>query len=237
MNLREKLNIPEDWYRVLKDVFESQEFLEVGKKIALDRIAKDVFPYPEEVFAAFRYTPYSEFKILWLSMDPYNTRFNQEPVACGLAFTPRHELNIPPSLRVMGKELESDIYTPLCLPCHGLGRDDLISWAKQGVLLLNAALTVREKEPGSHLSLWEPITRKILRKLSEANPGLVVILLGNDAQKFEDCFINSNIIKAGHPASETYGKGKFYGSKIFSKTNEIIRNQNGQEFEIRWLSD
>ncbi len=230
MELKDKLNIPEDWCNLLKEVFESDEFTQVSKKLALIRQERSVFPLPGEGLEAFRRTPLNKLRAIILGMDPYPSRFKGEPVAFGLAFTPRSELNKPSSLRVIEKEIckEYEVETKI-------NKNDLIRWADQGVLLFNTALSVEEGKPGSHLELWNPITTKMLKIISESTTGLVVLLWGAHAKKYEPIFNqHHNVLMSGHPAAEVYGRGKFYGNNHFKKTNEIIKGQTSEADTIQW---
>lgn len=188
---------------------------------------KTVYPPASLIFNAFNQTPFSELKVVILGQDPYHGKGE----AHGLCFSVPIGIKIPPSLRNIFKELNDD------LGCGIPSSGDLSQWAKQGVLLLNAILTVNEKEPASHKAAgWEHFTDYIIQTISETKENVVFVLWGGFA-KSKKIFIDTNkhlILEAPHPAAEVYAGGKagFFGSKPFSQTNNYLIG-NGLS-EINW---
>lgn len=170
----------------------------------LDLIYNDseVYPYKNKVFRVFQELSPEDTKVILLGMDPFHNLYKGEPSACGRAFaTENGYLN--PSLRNLLKELKDDM---------GIDEKDysLQPWVDRGVLLLNTALTVEAGKPGSHIELWKPFMKSLIPNIKDKT----WVLLGANAQSWEP-YINGNIIKAAHPSP--LARGKFFGSKIFSK--------------------
>lgn len=205
-----------NWDIILKEEFEKEYF----KKITtfLENTKGVVFPKKENFFKALELTPLDKVKVVILGQDPYHEP-NQ---AMGLAFSvPRGE-KIPPSLRNIYKELESDLNMPA--PTHG----DLTKWAEQGVLLLNTVLTVEEHKALSHHKIgWQIFTDRLIYEVCQLNQPIVFILLGNEAKTKKEMIKNPNhlIIESVHPSPLSANKG-FFGSKIFSKTNNYLIKNN-----------
>lgn len=221
-------NMGKEWYQILSPFIQSDIFKQLSAKIATEYKTKTIYPDKEDVFKAFRLTPFSQTKVVWLGMDPY---INGEAV--GLSFGVNiGRCRVPRSLDTIITELESSYDSRLLLNFDY----SLESWAKQGVLMLNTALTVEKKKTGSHLQLWKPFTEEVFKVLNTYHTGLIFVLLGKEAQKYE-VLINSNqhIIKAPHPASESYRKGSgFLGSKLFNKIDELLKQMNGENNLIKW---
>ncbi len=183
-----------------------------------------IFPEKKEIFQAFSLTPYEKVSVVILGQDPYHGYGQAE----GLAFSVKKGVKIPPSLRNIYKELESDL--GIKTPEHG----SLISWAEEGVLLLNTVLTVREGEANSHAQLgWKTFTDEVIKKLGEREEPVVFILWGNQAKEKEK-FIGSQhkVITSVHPSPLSARRG-FFGSKPFSKTNTFLKEM-GKE-PISWI--
>lgn len=194
---------------------------------------KEVFPPKGKVFRAFRETDYNDLKVIIMLQDPYHNG-----MATGIAIANEIESSneyseLSPSLQVLIREWVDD-------PAEKLdeGFDaSLIKWCHQGILMLNAALTVERNNPKSHIYLWRPFTEQLLTNLSKDKHDLVYVLLGKDAQSWKNNIINGRIIMAPHPQAENYSAryGKtagFYGSRIFSKVNEALE-LNGKD-KIKW---
>lgn len=223
MNLT-NLHLNNDWTKFLQDQIESDSFKLILKKVDLERKRFIIYPKNELVFYAFNKTPLSKVKVVILGQDPYHGK-NQ---AHGLSFSAPNGIKNPPSLRNIFKELNSDLKIPIS------ENGDLTSWAKQGVLLLNACLTVREKEAGSHQKIgWENFTNVVISKLSEEKEGVVFLLWGAFAQK-KAYLIDSEkhyILQTSHPSPFSAYRG-FLGCKCFSKTNVILTKNNQKP--INW---
>ncbi len=179
-----------------------------------------IYPANSQIFNAFNYTPYENVKVVIIGQDPYHGK-NQ---AHGLSFSVQKGISIPPSLRNIYKELQNDI-PGFQYPLHG----ELTKWADQGVLLLNATLTVRAGEPASHQKKgWEEFTDHAIQYLSKRRTGIVFLLWGKFAQSKSE-LIDANkhhILKAAHPSPYSADHG-FFGCKHFSKTNEILEDNGG----------
>lgn len=176
----------------------------------------DYFPSKDNIFNAFKLTPYENIKVVLIGQDPYH----EENQAHGLAFSVLTN-NLPKSLQNIFKELESDL---------GIKRvnGDLTDWATQGVFLINSTLTVKKHQANSHKDIgWNIFTDNVIKEIEKNNNPIVYILLGNFAQSKKQLITNKNhfIIETSHPSFFSCNKG-FFGSKIFSKTNEILINNN-----------
>lgn len=174
-----------------------------------------VFPAKENIFKAFEYTPLSDVKVVILGQDPYHNKGQSH----GLCFSVGHDVKIPPSLRNIFKELNEDI------GCYIPNNGYLEKWAKEGILLLNTILTVREKEPGSHKKMgWENFTNNVIKVLNMQNQPIVFILWGNPAREKKKLLNNKNhlILESTHPSPLAAYQG-FFGTKPFSKTNEFLQ--------------
>lgn len=207
------------WLRVLSDELEKPYFKEL-KSFLLNEQQKGfiVFPKNEDIFNAFNYTPFDQLKVVILGQDPYHGQGQ----AHGLSFSVQKGITPPPSLKNIYKELANDIQD-FQIPNHG----DLTSWAKQGVLLLNATLTVNAHEPGSHQKQgWEKFTDHVISEISEKKTGVVFLLWGKFAQQKEHLIDTTkhHVLKAAHPSPFSAYNG-FFGSKPFSKTNDILKKQ------------
>jgi uracil-DNA glycosylase len=204
------------WKDVLKGEKEQPYFLELIKFVAAERAAgKKIYPPAADVFNSMQYTSFADVKVVLLGQDPYHGPGQ----AHGLCFSVRPGVPPPPSLVNMFKELQSDLQIPI--PSHG----NLEKWARQGVLLLNAVLTVEEGKPGSHANRgWERFTDRVIRELNDHKEGLVFLLWGAYAQKKGE-IINSSrhtVLKAPHPSPFSADRG-FFGCRHFSKTNAALK--------------
>ena len=218
-----------DWDKILKDEFQKKSFKNLIRFINNERSKHNVFPNTENVFNAFKLSTFAKTKIVIIGQDPYHGVGQ----AHGLAFSVPNGQKIPPSLRNIFKELKLDLN--ISIKKNG----NLTNWAKQGVLLMNTALTVREKEAGSHQNVgWEDFTDIIISKLSSAKNGLVFILWGNAAQKKISLINNKkhHILKASHPSPLSAYRG-FFGCKHFSKTNNILIKKQQKPIDWNICSD
>jgi uracil-DNA glycosylase len=210
-------NIEISWKSRLKKEFEAEYFLELKKFLITELTSgKKVFPPGNQIFNAFNWTPFDKVKVVIIGQDPYHGAGQ----ANGICFSVADNVSIPPSLKNVFKELSDDLGYPI--PQTG----NLEKWARQGVLLLNASLTVRENEAGSHQNRgWEQFTNAVIRLLSEEKSGLVFLLWGKFAQQKADIIDTGKhfLLKAAHPSPFSAYNG-FIGCKHFSKTNEILMN-------------
>lgn len=203
-----------DWNPLLREQFEQPYWAELQQFVAAERAAGPVYPAPDEVFAALHLTPYSAVKVLILGQDPYHGPGQ----AHGLCFSVRPGVPAPPSLVNIFKELESDLGLPA--PDHGC----LDAWASQGVLLLNATLTVRARQAASHQKKgWETFTDSVIRVVNEKPDRVVFILWGASARKKKALVDQSRhvIIESAHPSPLSAHNG-FFGSRPFSRANEAL---------------
>ena len=206
--------IEAEWLEVLKEEFAKPYFNELKSFLLDEKKAYRVYPPGNRIFAAFDHTPFSKVKVVILGQDPYHG----DGQAHGLCFSVPDGISIPPSLVNIYKELHSDV--GIQIPQTG----NLEKWANQGVLLLNATLTVRANQAGSHQRRgWENFTDEVIRKLSAKQSGLVFILWGSYAQAKETMIDTSKhfVLKAVHPSPLSVYRG-FFGCRHFSKTNELL---------------
>ncbi|MDL2315422.1 uracil-DNA glycosylase [Bacteroidales bacterium OttesenSCG-928-C19] len=210
-------NIEASWKEQLIDEFKSPYFHELKEFLVQERSQYECYPRGSQIFNAFQYTPFEQVKVVILGQDPYHGP-NQ---AHGLCFSVPVGVKTPPSLVNIFKEISSDLGLPI--PNHG----NLESWAKQGVLLLNATLTVRANQAGSHQKRgWETFTDAVIRNLSEKREGIVFLLWGSYAMAKAELIDSSKhfILTAPHPSPLSAHRG-FLGCKHFSQTNRILENQ------------
>ncbi|MDT8861903.1 uracil-DNA glycosylase [Alkalihalobacillus sp. MEB130] len=213
-----------DWKEVIGAELEKEYFLKLEHFLNMEYQQNTVYPPQEDLFRAFEYTPYTKTKVVIIGQDPYHGP-NQ---AHGLSFSVTSAEKIPPSLKNIYKELQSDLGCNI--PSHG----SLLSWAKQGVLLLNTVLTVREGEAASHKGQgWELFTDAVIQALNEREEPVVFVLWGRHAQAKKDMITNPahSIIESAHPSPFSARKG-FFGSRPFSKINLVLK-ENGHD-EIVW---
>jgi len=206
--------IEQEWLEVLRPEFGKPYFNELKSFLLEEKKLYRVYPPGNRIFAAFDNTPFSKVKVVILGQDPYHG----DGQAHGLCFSVPDGIALPPSLVNIFQELSTDLNIPL--PNSG----NLEKWAKQGVLLLNATLTVRANQAGSHQRHgWENFTDEVIRQLSARHAGLVFILWGNYAQAKEALIDTSKhfILKAVHPSPLSVYRG-FFGCRHFSKTNELL---------------
>ncbi len=218
--------IEPSWEKELAQEFEEPYFKELTDFIKQEYLENTVYPHPKNIFKAFELCPFERVKVVILGQDPYHGP-NQ---AIGLSFAVAEEVRIPPSLQNIFKELGSDLGEPLV---HTDG--DLSRWASQGVLLLNATLTVRARNANSHQGKgWEKFTDAVIKKLSDEREHLVFILWGNYARSKGTLIDRSKhvVIESTHPSPFSAHNG-FFGSKPFSKTNEYLEEHG--EKAIEWL--
>lgn len=216
--------IGNDWDDLLEDEFQKDYYQTMRSFLIEEYRTRTVFPKMEDIFTALKLTPYKDVKVVILGQDPYHGPGQSH----GLAFSVKKGVRIPPSLRNMYKEMNTDLGLPI--PNNGY----LEKWAREGVLLLNTSLTVRQAEANSHSKIgWGQFTDKIIQLLNEREKPLVFILWGNNAKSKEEYITNKNhfIIKSVHPSPLSASRG-FFGTKPFSKTNEFLKSVG--EGEIDW---
>lgn len=219
------INLEPGWLAVLQDEFEKAYMKDLRAFLQKEKEqGQIVYPKNGDIFNAFNTTPWDKVQVVILGQDPYHGP-NQ---AHGLSFSVQKGIALPPSLRNIYKELSTDI-PGFSMPSHG----NLEGWAKQGVLLLNATLTVRAGDAGSHQRRgWETFTDTVISKLSHYKQGLVFILWGSYAQSKIPLIDQSkhHIIKSVHPSPMSVERG-FWGSKPFSKANEYLIGEGKQPID------
>ncbi|WP_437766632.1 uracil-DNA glycosylase [Sorangium sp. So ce281] len=221
-----KIDLPASWERVLAGELEQPYFKKLARFVEDERTAHQVFPAEEDVFAAFKLTPYESVRVLLLGQDPYH----DDGQAHGLCFSVRPGVTPPPSLANMYKEAVSDL-PGFTIPSHGC----LTTWATQGVLLLNTVLTVRAHTPNSHKNQgWESFTDAVIKKVNDRPDGVVFVLWGGHAQKKAKLIDakRHTVIKAAHPSPLSARSG-FFGSKPFSTINSALRARGADEIDWR----
>lgn len=216
--------IGNDWDEVLDTCINSdgfKKFMEVVKNEYKNNIC---YPEYENIFNAFKLTPYKDTRVVIVGQDPYHGYME----AHGLSFSVREGIKIPPSLQNIYKEMHDDL--GIDIPTTG----DLTPWAKQGVLLLNSVLTVKKDMPASHKDLgWDRLTDYVIRCLNAKKDPVVFILWGNFARSKKSLITNKHhlIIESPHPSPFSARNG-FFGSKPFSKTNNFLKKNNYKEIDF-----
>lgn len=213
------IELEPSWLEVLKDEFDKEYMTGLRAFLKREKQAGvKIYPKGPDIFNAFQKTPFTDVKVVILGQDPYHG----ENQAHGLSFSVQKGIGIPPSLRNIYKELVTDI-PGFKIPDHG----DLTEWAEQGVLLLNASLTVQAGTPGSHQKKgWEVFTDRVIKTISDKKEAIVFILWGAFAQAKAELIDKHkhHIIKSPHPSPFSADRG-FFGSKPFSKTNAILQKE------------
>lgn len=214
--------INQKWDIVLKEEMKKDYFKKLGIFVKEEYKTKVVFPPYENIFDALRFTDYDDVKVVILGQDPYHGLGE----AHGLSFSVKDGVRKPPSLQNIFKELKNDL---------GVVRtaSDLTDWAKQGVLLLNAIMTVEQDKPLSHKNKgWETFTDSIIKALNEREKPVIFLLWGSYARSKKEFITNKHhyIIESVHPSPLSANRG-FFGSKPFSKINKILIDNNQQKIE------
>lgn len=213
-----------NWKEWIATEQEKEYFKNLSDFIKKELEQYKIFPPENEVFQAFYWCDWDNVKVVILGQDPYHGLGQ----ANGLAFSVNDGLTFPPSLRNIFIEVEKDTGEPI--PIGG----NLERWAKQGVLLLNDVLTVREKQPGSHQKKgWEQFTDAVIEKLSNEKEGLVFLLWGNYAQKKGKKIDTTKhlVLTSGHPSPMSANQGKWFGNQHFSKTNAYLAKHKKKTIE------
>lgn len=215
--------IGNNWDKLLEDEYKKEYFINMIEFLKKEYKEKTIYPKQNEIFNAFRYTSYDDVKVVIIGQDPYHGPKQAE----GLSFSVSNDVLKPPSLQNIFKELESDLGIPF--PKH----NSLIPWAREGVLLLNAVLTVEEHKPASHSKIgWEIFTDHVIEVLNKRETPIVFILWGAFARSKKTLITNPNhyIIESAHPSPFSARNG-FFGSKPFSKTNDFLKKNNIKEID------
>jgi uracil-DNA glycosylase len=215
--------IGNDWDNKLSVIWNSDGFKKFMSIIDNEYNTKTIYPPKEDIFAALKNTPFKDTKVVIVGQDPYHG----EGEAMGLSFSVHDGIKLPPSLKNIYQELKDDLgYEPV-------KSGDLTKWTKEGVLLLNATLTVVKDTPNSHSKLgWNLFTDYIIRVLNEKEEPVVFILWGNFARSKKELITNKKhlVIESAHPSPFSARNG-FFGSKPFSRTNEFLKKNNIKEID------
>lgn len=210
-----ELLLSESWKHLLKLEFTKDYYNKLIEFVSSEYSSHTCFPPKEFIFSALNCCDFDELKVVILGQDPYHG-IGQ---ANGLCFSVNDGMSFPPSLINIFKELESDLHIPIAIS------GNLERWANQGVLLLNATLTVREGEAGSHQNRgWEAFTDAIIKKINDEKEGVVFLLWGSYAKK-KGIFIDKNkhhVLESGHPSPLSANRGLWFGNKHFSKANTLL---------------
>jgi len=213
------IQIEESWKEILKDEFDKTYFQHVVAFLKAEKASgKIIYPPGSLIFNSFKQTPFSNVKVVIIGQDPYHNPRQ----AHGLCFSVPDGIAKPPSLLNIFKELKNDLGIPI--PENG----NLTKWASQGVLLLNASLTVRQNEPGSHSQIgWLQFTDQVIKKVSDEKEGIVFLLWGKFAQEKQALIDETKhfVLKAAHPSPLSANNG-FFGCQHFSKANELLIKQH-----------
>jgi uracil-DNA glycosylase len=220
------VSIESSWKKVLTPLFEKPYFSQITNHLKVEKsLNRIIYPKGSLIFNAFNHTPFNEVKVVILGQDPYH----QPGQAMGLSFSVPDGIKIPPSLQNIYKELNKDIGMPI--PTTG----NLTKWASQGVLLINAALTVRENEPASHSKIgWMDFTNDVIKIISTQQNNVVFLLWGNFAHQKQSLIDTTKhkILKAAHPSPLSAHNG-FFGTKHFSSTNQYLTQHHKNP--IDWM--
>jgi uracil-DNA glycosylase len=221
------LNLNPSWETILSDEIEKPYFVELMNTVDQEYQNSICFPPKELIFSAFNNCSFENIKVVIIGQDPYHG----DGEANGLSFSVNDSVRIPPSLRNIFRELTTDLDS-IFMPSSG----NLESWAKQGVLLLNASLSVRKDNPNSHKHLkWNLFTDAVIQKISDEKENVVFMLWGSFAQK-KGSKINREkhfVLESGHPSPMSANQGKWFGNKHFSKANFYLEQNNLKK--IDWL--
>lgn len=210
------IDLENDWNELLKEEFKKDYYIKLREFLKKEYSTKTIYPDQNNIFEALKHTSYKNTKVLILGQDPYHG----ENQAHGMAFSVQPDVKIPPSLLNMYKELKTD------LGCFIPNNGYLMTWADQGVLLLNTALTVIANEANSHRNIgWEIFTDKIIKLLNERMDPVIFVLWGANARNKKELIdLNRHyVLEAPHPSPLSASRG-FFGCKHFSKVNEILES-------------
>lgn len=219
------VNIGNEWDDILKGEFDKEYYLRLREFLKYEYGHYHIYPNMYDIFNALKYTSYSDVKAVILGQDPYH----QPGQAHGLCFSVKKGTPLPPSLQNIYKELQSDLGIPP--ESHG----ELINWAKNGVLLMNTVLTVRESQPNSHKNKgWEIFTDRVIELLNKRQKPMVFILWGANARSKAKLITNRNhlILQSAHPSPLSAYNG-FFGSRHFSQTNAFLEEHGIEPIDWR----
>lgn len=217
--------IENDWMHIIEREMNKKYYGDLMNYLKDEKESYTIYPREEDIFNALHYTPLSRVKVVIIGQDPYHN----ENQAHGLCFSVKPQVDIPPSLRNIYKELKEDLGYDI--PTHGF----LKKWADQGVLMLNSVLTVRAHQAGSHKGKgWEVFTDYIIQTVNKEDRPIVFLLWGNPAKEKKKLLNNPKhlVIEAAHPSPLSAFRG-FFGSRPFSQTNEFLKNNQVEPIDWR----
>jgi len=220
-----EFNLNSSWKTLLNEEIHQPYFIELMNSVEDEYSKNTCFPPKELIFSAFDYCSFENLKVVIIGQDPYHG----EGEANGLCFSVNDSVKIPPSLKNIFREINLD-FDALLMPTSG----NLERWAKQGVLLLNAALTVQKDKPNSHKHLnWNQFTDSVIQLISDKKEDIVFLLWGNFAQKKGLKIDRSKhlILESGHPSPMSANQGKWFGNKHFSQTNDYLEIKGKSNIE------
>ncbi len=215
------------WQNHLASEFQKPYFVELMKQVDDEYKTSVCFPKKENIFMAFEKCSFDDLKVVIIGQDPYHGEINSKCEANGLCFSVDDGISIPPSLKNIFTEINTD-FERVFFPTSG----NLEHWAKQGILLLNASLTVRKDNANSHKHLkWNCFTDSIIQKISDEKEDVVFLLWGGFAKKKGTKIDRSKhfVLESGHPSPLSANRGFWFGNKHFSKTNEFLKSKNKNE--------
>ena len=223
------VHIGNDWDEKLEEEFKKEYYLSLREFLKTEYFSRRIYPPMNDIFNALKYTPYKDTRVVILGQDPYHGNGQ----AHGLCFSVKRGVTPPPSLINIFKELKSElgIEPPEC--------GELTGWAKQGVLLLNTTLTVREASPQSHKGRgWEILTDKIISEINEKDSPVVFMLWGGNARAKKSLITNKNhlILECAHPSPLSAWNG-FFGCNHFIKANEFLKSSGEKEIDWSKIND
>lgn len=219
------IKLENDWKDFLNLEAKKPYFIKLEKFLTNQYAFFKIYPKKENLLSALKLTNYKDVKVVIIGQDPYHQRFQ----ANGLAFSVSDKVKLPPSLKNIFKEIE-DEFNIKTFPSGNLER-----WARQGVLLLNTVLSVKESFPNSHKNKgWETFTKNIIKKVCKKNEPVVFMLWGGSAQKFESLITNENhlVLKSAHPSPLSSYRG-FFGNNHFKLANQFLKNNFKTEIDWR----
>lgn len=220
-----EINLKSSWKSLLCEEINQPYFVELMNSVEDEYSKNTCYPPKELIFSAFDYCSFENLKVVIIGQDPYHG----EGEANGLCFSVNDSVKIPPSLKNIFREINLD-FDALLMPTSG----NLERWAKQGVLLLNAALTVEKDKPNSHKHLnWNQFTDAVIQHISDKKENIVFLLWGNFAQKKGLKIDRSKhlVLESGHPSPMSANQGKWFGNKHFSKANSYLENKGKTRIE------
>lgn len=223
-----QINLNPEWRAVLSDEIQKSYFNDLMTEVETEYQSNICYPPQELIFSAFNYCDFSNLKLVIIGQDPYHG----EREANGLCFSVNDGVKIPPSLRNIYREINDDLES-IFFPTSG----NLEHWARQGVLLLNASLTVRKDKPNSHKHLkWNLFTDAVIQKISDEKEHVVFLLWGAFAQKKGSKIDRSKhlVLESGHPSPMSANQGKWFGNKHFSQVNAYLKVNKKEE--INWVN-